>query len=76
MKLITVQDLNEGDLVTAEVFSKDMNVSMETIRSWLKMRKRKPENYPRIIVIGKTTFISKSDFVRLCNRLMAMQIAS
>lgn len=75
MKLVTVQDLNEGDLLTFEVFSEKHKVSIATLRSWAKMCKRSPADYPRIITIGKTNFISSSDFVRLVNRKLQEKMA-
>jgi len=72
VKLITVQDLNEGDLVTIETLAEIFKIELETVKSWVKQSKKRPQDYPVFPVIGKTTFCSKSEFVRLLNRKCGM----
>jgi hypothetical protein len=69
VKYLSVDDLNQGDLMTIEDASKLFKVEMTTIRSWIKSAKLRPESYPRFATVGKTTFISKKNFTQFVNRM-------
>ena len=68
MKHVTVEHLNQGDLLTIQAASEMFGIAVKTLKQWAKNAKTAPQNYPKFAVVGKTTFMSKSDFAQFLNR--------